>query len=147
FAVAPEFDRGNYDRINTGVMLMNVPALQRDREPFARFIRGNLERLVTNSWDQEAYRLFYKRKLPLLRNRWDKLPPTLNWKPYWGENGAATIVHFHGPKPFQEEMVRAGKGPATLLPLATPSYFAYCQRWRSYLRLTSSPPPASRGTP
>jgi hypothetical protein len=27
----------------------------------------------------------------------------LNWKPYWGENAQAKIIHFHGPKPFQRD--------------------------------------------
>ena len=27
------------------------------------------------------------------------LPPRFNWKPYWGMDKDAVIVHFHGPKP------------------------------------------------
>lgn len=30
---------------------------------------------------------------------WEALPETMNWKPYWGRNDDACIVHFHGPKP------------------------------------------------
>ncbi len=134
FAVAPEFERGDYDRINTGVMLMNVPALHRDQEPFARFIGRNLERLVDTAWDQEAYRLYYRRKLPLLPNGWNRLDETLNWKPYWGENGSASIIHFHGPKPFDEELVRKRQVPPELLRLASDVYFMYCSKWRTYLR-------------
>jgi len=133
FAVAPEFDPGDYDRINTGVMVMNVPSLYRDREPFARFIWRNLDRLVDTAWDQEAYRLYYRRKLPFLPNGWSRLAPTLNWKPYWGENAAASIIHFHGPKPFHEEMVRNRQVPAELLRLGSQAYFTYCSLWRQYL--------------
>ena len=32
-------------------------------------------------------------------NMFDLLPDELNWKPYWGLNSNAEIVHFHGPKP------------------------------------------------
>jgi len=133
FAVAPEFDRGDYDRINTGVMVMNVPVLYGERKPFARFIRSNLDRLVSSAWDQEAYRLYYRRKIPLLPNGWNKLAATLNWKPYWGENDSASIVHFHGPKPFHEELIRKRQAPPALARLASPAYFAYCDQWRRIL--------------
>ena len=35
--------------------------------------------------------------------RWDRLPNSWNWKPYWGFRDDAAIVHFHGVKP---EMAR-----------------------------------------
>lgn len=134
FAVAPEFDPGNYDLINTGVMLMNVPALHRDLKAFVRFIFANLDHLVLSAWDQEAYRLYYKKSMPLLRNRWNRLAVALNWKPYWGENDSAAIIHFHGPKPFHEQLVRAGQVPPELMRLASKAYFMYCDLWRTYLQ-------------
>ena len=30
---------------------------------------------------------------------YDELPEIQNWKPYWGTNEDAEIIHFHGPKP------------------------------------------------
>jgi hypothetical protein len=133
FAVAPEQDPRDYDHINTGVMVMNIPALHGDRQRFAEFIVDNLERLVATAWDQEAYRLYYKRKLPLLPNGWNRLVPTLNWKPYWGENPAASIIHFHGPKPFHEELIKKGQTPVELERLVSEAYFTYCGRWRRVL--------------
>ena len=30
----------------------------------------------------------------------NKLPLEYNWKPYWGINNEAKIIHFHGIKPY-----------------------------------------------
>ena len=43
--------------------------------------------------DQGAYNEFYSGKFVV--HRW----PLFNWKPYWGFNARAKLVHFHGPKP------------------------------------------------
>jgi hypothetical protein len=42
--------------------------------------------------------------------RWSRLPLEMNWKPYWGWNPDASIVHFHGPKPQFIEAILSGKG-------------------------------------
>jgi len=36
------------------------------------------------------------------------------WKPYWGHDPAAQILHFHGPK-FQVIRYLLGEGPETLV--------------------------------
>lgn len=97
FAVAPEFELTDYRHMNTGVMLMNLPKMEETLPAFEQFIRANLEWLPDDAWDQGAYRKFYlSHDQPL----WDRLPPELNWKPYWGDSPLARIIHFHGPKPF-----------------------------------------------
>jgi hypothetical protein len=92
FAAAPQATQTAYDiDMNTGVMVMNVPALRATLPHFIAFIIKHLP----DGWpgfDQENYRRFYK-------GQWDKLDNTFNWKPYWGRNPSATIVHWHGPKP------------------------------------------------
>lgn len=89
FACAPQRDPNDLQDINSGVMVMNVPAMRREVENLWHFI-------VTRFWfgahDQEALREYYA-------GRFETLPLELNWKPYWGMNPAARIVHFHGPKP------------------------------------------------
>jgi hypothetical protein len=90
FACAPEFDKQDMTRFNTGVMVMNVPKLKADLPKFVTFIRGHLADFGT--FDQDAYRQFYGERV-------QRLPLELNWKPYWGECADAQIVHFHGPKP------------------------------------------------
>lgn len=96
FAVAPEFDRADFELMNSGVMLMNAAALEKSLPDFQRYLREQIE-VLPAEWDQGAYRRFYRDERGVL---WDRLPPELNWKPYWGDNEAAKIVHFHGPKPF-----------------------------------------------
>ena len=102
FAVAPESNREDYVNMNTGVMLMNVERLGESLPEFREYVAKNLAALEAESWDEAAYRWFYRdEKGP----RWDRLRPELNWKPYWGENAEARIIHFHGPKPFQREYI------------------------------------------
>ena len=88
FAVAPETEIGNYEDMNSGVMLINVPAM---RETYPDFRNSILTHLHIG-FDQENFRLFFK-------DRYAALSPTLNWKPHWGINPDAQIVHWHGPKP------------------------------------------------
>jgi len=102
FAVAPESARDDYLNMNTGVMLMNPERLRESLPAFREYISKNLAALEAESWDEAAYRWFYRDdKGPM----WDRLRPELNWKPYWGENAEAKIIHFHGPKPFQRDYI------------------------------------------
>ena len=102
FAVAPESSQGDYLNMNTGVMLMNTVRLRESLLNFREYILQNLAELERESWDEAAYRWFYRDDSGPL---WDRLRPELNWKPYWGENAQAKIIHFHGPKPYQREHI------------------------------------------
>jgi hypothetical protein len=86
FAAASEFTFE--DGLNSGVLLLNVAAMRNDHALFVRFIRQNL----SLGLDQDMYRRFYA-------DRFQKLPPQWNWKPYWGQDDAAGILHWHGIKP------------------------------------------------
>jgi hypothetical protein len=114
--------------MNTGVMLMNLPRLRETSSQFREFISENLEMLKDEAWDQGAFRRFYRRPdgTPL----WDKLPPELNWKPYWGKNPSAGIIHFHGPKPFQRDFVST---LPELQHLSGGAYDDLCQLWNRWL--------------
>lgn len=116
FAVAPENDPQDWAAMNTGVMVMNVDALLADLPAFQAAIRAQLAVSVQSSFDQHAYREHY-------RGRWEHLPAELNWKPYWGRNDAAQIVHFHGPKPFQKYAIAAGTVPPDIARLATAAFY------------------------
>ena len=64
----------------------------------------------------------------------------MNWKPYWGRNDAASIIHFHGPKPRQIASIKAGKylGKRNLVSLWSrqpAAYDHYCDLWAHYGRL------------
>ncbi|WP_428377420.1 hypothetical protein [Lichenicoccus sp.] len=91
FAAGPQFSTGSFfDDMNCGVMVINVARLKRDRAALIEFMCENFARVA--GYDQELLRLFYNQ-------RWDPLSPVYNWKPYWGAEPRARIVHFHGPKP------------------------------------------------
>ncbi len=113
FAVAPEFKPRNYTRMNTGVMLMNLKNLAVVDIEFREFMRRHLHQLTKSTWDQRAYQLFYDGAAGVRdffhHRTWNRLPPEMNWKPYWGDNADAQIIHFHGPKPFQREYLAASR--------------------------------------
>lgn len=90
FAVAPERQQASHADMNSGVMVMNLPRLRQDLPRLIDFICTHFATI--NGFDQEAYRVFYK-------GAWSGLPLQYNWKPYWGINPDAKILHFHGPKP------------------------------------------------
>ena len=138
FAVAPEFDRTDYQHMNTGVMLMNLKNLAAMDEGFRKFVKSNLDKFP--SWDQSAYRWFYKgpRKTFFHRHGWDRLPIEFNWKPYWGDYSMARIIHFHGPKPFQRDHVGRADAPKVLQSLARGSYQELCALWDKMLKQAES---------
>lgn len=109
FACAPQTSQTNWADMNSGVMVMNVSKNLDEYEAFTRFITSG-DTLYHDLWkggafDQKAYRLYYD------PTRWDQLPLEYNWKPYWGMNARAFIVHFHGPKiPQVRDVFNGGTG-------------------------------------
>jgi hypothetical protein len=93
-ACAPEHHREDFSYFNSGVMIMNLPALRESRAEFVETVKRPGWECVSGSLgDQSCYNITY-------RDRWTRLPDIYNWKPYWGYTEEAAIVHFHGPKPF-----------------------------------------------
>ena len=69
--------------------------------------------------DQGAYNGHYQGRFDVhLYARW-------NWKPYWGHNRAAALVHFHGPKPDDYTAHRAGRNASHAI---FESFVAECDR-------------------
>ena len=128
FAVAPESVQDDYVNMNTGVMLMNTERLRKSLPKFREYISQNLAALERESWDEAAYRWFYRDSNGPL---WDRLRPELNWKPYWGENAQAKIIHFHGPKPFQREHIESHW--PELKALTGGAYPALVEQWSALL--------------
>jgi hypothetical protein len=165
FAAARE-DRADPLSINAGVMVMNLPNLRREDGRFRRYVERHLEHFTRRAWDQDAYRTYYStRVLPDVRwddrlrrwtrwarrRRWTEMPLGLNWRPYWGRNAGATVVHFHGPKPQQRPFFEVSEAdrPAELAPLnhlATDHYFELCDRWQAALQAAPTPPVRTRRT-
>ena len=129
FAVAPEGTQDDYVNMNTGVMLMNTARLRESLPEFREYVLQNLAALEAESWDEAAYRWFYRDTNGPL---WDRLRPELNWKPYWGESAQAKIIHFHGPKPFQQDHIESHW--PELKSLTGGAYPAQVKRWSELLR-------------
>jgi hypothetical protein len=145
FSCAPErYQAGT--NMNAGVMVMNVNSLAADHGPFKDFITAGdtlyHELFEQGPFDQQAYRLYYE-------GRWDRLPPEYNWKPYWGFNEDARIVHFHGPKIPQVQRALRGEqshmsNDVEDLYKGDPgSYERYLERFERYTR--PAPVPADAG--
>ncbi|HEY3602582.1 MAG TPA: hypothetical protein VGK72_11550 [Chthoniobacterales bacterium] len=128
FAVAPETLREDYVNMNTGVMLMNIRRLHETWPQFRDYIAQHLAELEKESWDEAAYRWFYRDENGPL---WDKLRPELNWKPYWGENPEAKIIHLHGPKPYQRDHIDSTW--PELKPYTGGAFEAVVKRWSELL--------------
>src|ERR1041385_7776192 len=57
---------------------------------------------------------------------------SLSMKPYWGENSEARIIHFHGPKPFQQNTLESHF--PELKPFSGGAYQAVAKRWSDLLQ-------------
>lgn len=125
FACAPEFEVDNWTYCNAGVMVMNVEAMRRTSADLCQLSVARLKAGMTQSYDQSDLNAFY-------HGAWDRLSPLLNWKPYWGVDPAAKILHFHGPKP--DHIRRQLKGDRTV-PILDNLYARNPTAYRDYFRL------------
>ncbi|MGI9086384.1 MAG: hypothetical protein ACR2HH_01365 [Chthoniobacterales bacterium] len=129
FSVAVEAERARPEEMNTGVMWMNLPEMFQCDAAFRDYLRANINALPAMSWDQGAYRNFYRSAEGALL--WENLPPELNWKPYWKDFARARIIHFHGPKPFQRPNIDSHY--PELKYLTGGCYDEICDLWESLL--------------
>ncbi len=92
FAAAPEFAPDAWNYFNSGVMLMNLPAMRVTAPALEAVLRDRLSGPDDRPYDDQiALNQVY-------RGHWQRLDPSFNWKPYWPFNSEASILHFHGPK-------------------------------------------------
>lgn len=92
-AAAPEFEKDitKMSSFNAGILLLNVPNMkEKISEIFTCLKKG--ERNSSGLFDQGYLNQFCFKDM-------DLLPIEFNWKPYWGINPQAKIIHFHGMKP------------------------------------------------
>jgi hypothetical protein len=99
-ACGPEHNQGDLSYFNSGVMIMNVAGFGACREAMIRTLRARLT--TTAPYDDQSM------LNELLMGKWDGLDDRWNWKPYWGRNDGALIVHWHGPKPEHVNEMLAG---------------------------------------
>jgi hypothetical protein len=132
FAAAAEHERTNFSYFNSGVMVMNLPGLRAVRPAFLQSIRNRMSALSYPPHDQGSFNAFF-------HGAWDRLPEIFNWKPYWGENGEAVIVHFHGTKPEHATAILDGRDPkpgsswTKIVDRDRAAYRFYCTLWSQVL--------------
>ena len=125
FAAAPEIVITDFYNMNSGVMLMNIENLQRTFNNFHAFIKRYLHYFVKQDGDQTAYRCYYYME-------WEQLMPKYNWKPYWGENANASIIHFHGPKPTELEDIKRASLDPIRQGLVCDTFYQLTEIWQDY---------------
>lgn len=91
-AACPEYDLHNWAYFNTGIMVLNVPNMRRVHTEIMAYIDMRMRTKIWCSYEQGDYNAFFWM-------RWNHMQPEANWKPYWGANDHAEIIHWHGPKP------------------------------------------------
>jgi hypothetical protein len=122
-ACGPDFDRSNEDVFNSGFMLIHLPLWRPLHERFKAFAIEDLPNAIGGrEWDQYSFKMFFGRN-------YQKLYPIWNWKPYWGENPDARVLHFHGPKPFLRPALRQRIANPLQAQLATGYFWKVCDQW------------------
>jgi hypothetical protein len=131
-SVGPQVSKTDWGAINAGVMAMNVVNLLDDYPAFRQFITSGdtlyYELFKKGKYDERAYEIYYD-------SRWDKLPLEYNWRPYWGFNEDARIVHFHGPKMNLLRRIVKGERPEHLRPVQIKLLEKDPDAYRKYLAL------------
>ncbi len=128
FACAPQFDPDDTSEINSGVMVMNIKEMRKETANFYHYIVNRFEQFSAH--DQDALQQYYA-------ERYEFLPSEMNWKPYWGTNPEARIVHFHGPKPWAvRRLITEPSFPVpdvwrTLYESHPAAYFEYLNEWEN----------------
>lgn len=104
-SVGPQFDQNDIIKdINAGIMVMNIPNMYKRDHHFLDYIKENFQTFVNiGDNDQSAIRTFYQ-------GLYEGIPAEYNWKPYWGENKDAHILHFHVIKPVSAREFIEGEG-------------------------------------
>lgn len=80
-------------KTNSGVLYMNMSAMKHHLPKLLDF--ADSKNWSFSAWDQGLI-------LEYFANISQTLPDEYNWKPYWGINNHASIIHFHGPKPVND---------------------------------------------
>lgn len=126
FAASPESDQIDFANFNSGVMWINIAGLAAEQAALRDTIRTHLAEAIAPPYDQAALQRHFA-------GRTDPLPLELNWKPYWGGNDDAAIIHFHGPKPFQKYLALNQRLPSGIAQWTGPAYYAACRAWDELL--------------
>ncbi|MDH6265090.1 lipopolysaccharide biosynthesis glycosyltransferase [Rhizobium sp. SG_E_25_P2] len=124
---------------NSGVMVVNRANFVQKVEGFIEFCRArNFYSRQHSSYDQTHLNLYFG-------HEWEKMSPNLNWRPFQGIGEAASIIHFHGPKPQRIDKILSGEASAQeidsmrhLINSNIDSYAYYVGRFNEFLKEADS---------
>ena len=153
FAAAPEHDRDSPLHMNSGAMWINLAGFGGWIRGLQTFVHHNFFRLCPDWWDQPALRVYFHpfhrflwkikvpdrigyglmTRLPTRGWKWEDLPVELNWKPYWGKDSDAALVHFHGPKPEQRDALDRGECAPHIAQYDAGAFRSYSELWEVWL--------------
>lgn len=141
FAAAPESDPVDFVNFNSGVMWINLAGLAAEDTALRETIKTHLAEAIAPPYDQAALQRHFA-------HRSTELPVELNWKPYWGANSDAAILHFHGPKPAQKHLALNQRLPTGITRWVGPDFFEACREWDALLidALDQNPWPSISGS-
>jgi lipopolysaccharide biosynthesis glycosyltransferase len=106
-AAAPEWHIDDWSTFNAGVLGMRWRWILNERDNLLRVMREHsysFDRYGKGPCDQGLWNLYFA-------TRCDHLPPELNWKPFWGVNPNAVIIHFMGPKMAESRALLNSREP------------------------------------
>lgn len=92
-AAAPEYEccADNITYFNAGVLLLNIEGMKEKYLIFKEMMKKR-QRNSSGLFDQGYLN-------ELCFSQMEALPTQYNWKPYWGINDKAKLIHYHGMKP------------------------------------------------
>lgn len=116
---------------NAGVLLIDLPRYRDAWPSIADYVETNLDTLMSNrarfgGVDQATLNWAF-------RDRWHRMPQTLNAMPWWGDEvfDAGVLIHMHGLKPHDRDDIAAGKVPQTMLQTAGGAFERACEEWEA----------------
>lgn len=128
--VSKEYHEG--DIFNAGILYLNVKAMREKCNKIFSLLEQGIPN-KTNLFDQGYIN-------EVCENEFDFLPLEYNWKPYWGLNENAKIIHFHGIKPGGTEVTSGFAVNSSLYESMFrghrsdfPGYLVYLKNYFTYL--------------
>ncbi len=138
FASSSDWEQNEWSRFSTGVIVMNLPNLLGKYPGFVAHLKKykfNFTHTRMGPCDQGAWNTYYK------NGEHERLDPLYDWKPWWGINPDAKIVHFSGPKPQEAKRLLNMDKPRDeneqlqkfMVSENPEAYKHYIRVWKSYL--------------
>ncbi|MEX0918986.1 MAG: hypothetical protein WDZ85_03435 [Candidatus Paceibacterota bacterium] len=145
FAASPDWDISDWSSVGTGVMLINIERMKRDYPKLVQhLIKHNFDFAFDGNGpcSQGAWNTFF-------RGKWDRLDPLYDWKPWWGFNPEAKVVHFSGPKPKEiprllvDQTNKKGKSESEeikrfVVNCNREAFLRYSSMWEEYRKISES---------